>query len=66
MNMKALLALVLSSALTAPAFATAPNAAAPKGGNFVIILAVSHQHFTQSQALICTRLTCKLMFAKVC
>jgi hypothetical protein len=38
MNMKALLALVLSSALTAPAFATAPNAAAPKGGNFVINL----------------------------
>ena len=38
MNMKALLVLVLSSALTAPAFATAPNATAPKGGNFVINL----------------------------
>lgn len=38
MNMKGLLALLLSSALTAPALATAPNAAAPKGGNFVINL----------------------------
>ncbi|WP_413586150.1 peptide-binding protein [Bdellovibrio sp. HCB274] len=38
MNMKALLLLVLSSALTAPAFATAPNASAPQGGNFVINL----------------------------
>ena len=35
MNIKGLLALVLSSALTAPAFAAAPNAAAPQGGNFV-------------------------------
>ncbi len=35
MNMKALLLLILSSALTAPAFATAPNANAPQGGNFV-------------------------------
>jgi peptide/nickel transport system substrate-binding protein/microcin C transport system substrate-binding protein len=35
MNMKALLLLILSSAMTAPAFATAPNASAPQGGNFV-------------------------------
>ncbi|KYG69263.1 peptide ABC transporter substrate-binding protein [Bdellovibrio bacteriovorus] len=38
MNMKGLLALILSSALTAPAFAAAPNANAPKGGNFVFNL----------------------------
>lgn len=38
MNMKGLLALVLSSALTAPALAAAPNANAPKGGNFVFNL----------------------------
>lgn len=35
---KGILALVLSSALTAPALAAAPNANAPKGGNFVINL----------------------------
>ncbi|KHD89009.1 MAG: peptide ABC transporter substrate-binding protein [Bdellovibrio sp. ArHS] len=38
MNMKGLLTLILSSALTAPAFAAAPNANAPKGGNFVFNL----------------------------
>lgn len=38
MNMKGLLALLLSSALTAPALAAAPNQSAPKGGNFVINL----------------------------
>lgn len=38
MNMKGLLALVLSSALTAPALAAEPNKTAPKGGNFVINL----------------------------
>lgn len=38
MNMQGLLALVLSSALTAPVFAAAPNVNAPKGGNFVINL----------------------------
>ncbi len=38
MNMKGLLALVLSSALTAPALAAEPNKSAPKGGNFVINL----------------------------
>lgn len=38
MNMKGLLALILSSALTAPALAAAPNQSAPKGGNFVINL----------------------------
>ncbi|WP_374077198.1 peptide-binding protein [Bdellovibrio bacteriovorus] len=38
MNMKGLLALLLSSALTAPALAAAPNANAPKGGNFVFNL----------------------------
>ncbi|MEK2644009.1 peptide-binding protein [Bdellovibrio sp. BCCA] len=36
--MKGLLALLLSSALTAPALAAAPNANAPKGGNFVFNL----------------------------
>lgn len=35
MKLKGLLALILSSAISAPAFAAAPNAAAPKGGNFV-------------------------------
>lgn len=38
MNMKGLLALLLSSVMTAPAFAAAPNANAPKGGNFVFNL----------------------------
>ncbi|MFS4459289.1 peptide-binding protein [Bdellovibrio sp. HCB2-146] len=38
MKMKALLALILSSALVAPAMAAAPNANAPKGGNFVLNL----------------------------
>ncbi|WII72201.1 peptide-binding protein [Bdellovibrio sp. 22V] len=38
MNMKGLLALVLSSALTAPALAAKPNPNAPKGGNFVFNL----------------------------
>lgn len=35
MKMKGLLALALSSALTAPALAAKPNAQAPQGGNFV-------------------------------
>jgi microcin C transport system substrate-binding protein len=38
MKMNALLALILSSALVVPAMATAPNASAPKGGNFVLNL----------------------------
>lgn len=38
MNMKGLLALFLSSAIAAPAFAANPNKEAPKGGNFVINL----------------------------
>lgn len=38
MNMKGLLALVLSSAFIGPVFAVTPNASAPKGGNFVINL----------------------------
>jgi peptide/nickel transport system substrate-binding protein/microcin C transport system substrate-binding protein len=35
MKIMGLLALILSAALTAPAFAATPNANAPKGGNFV-------------------------------
>ncbi|MEN0059121.1 MAG: peptide-binding protein [Bdellovibrio sp.] len=38
MNMKGLLALILSSTLSAPAFAAKPNTDAPKGGNFVFNL----------------------------
>lgn len=38
MKMNALLALILSSAMVAPAMAAAPNASAPKGGNFVLNL----------------------------
>lgn len=38
MNMKGLLALLLSSALTVPALAAEPNKNAPKGGNFIFNL----------------------------
>lgn len=38
MKMTALFALILSASMTAPALAAAPNASAPKGGNFVFNL----------------------------